>query len=190
LEYQRAYKRNAVRAKVDESACIVLYLQETKMHHFDHSLVHKMTPKRFNKFTFAPAEGASGGIFVGWNDSIFDGTLLSISRFAITVKFTSIHNAEEWTLTTIYGPRHGLEQQDFVNWLNSLNVDDGSNWMFIGDFHFYQSLQDRNREGGNMQDIMVFNEIISNLGLQKIPLKGRSFTWSNMQQNPLLDQLD
>jgi hypothetical protein len=41
-----------------------------------------------------------------------------------------------------------------------------------------------------MQDIMVFNEIISDLGLQEIPLKGRSFTWSNMQQNPLLEQLD
>jgi hypothetical protein len=32
-----------------------------------------------------------------------------------------------------------------------------------------------------MQDIMVFNEMISNLGLQEMPLKGRSFTWSNMQ---------
>jgi hypothetical protein len=41
-----------------------------------------------------------------------------------------------------------------------------------------------------MKDIMTFNEIISNLGLQKIPLKGRNYTWSNMQQEPLLEQLD
>jgi hypothetical protein len=41
-----------------------------------------------------------------------------------------------------------------------------------------------------MQDIMVFNEVISNIGLQEIPLKGRSYTWSNMQQDPLLEQLD
>jgi hypothetical protein len=32
--------------------------------------------------------------------------------------------------------------------------------------------------------------VISNLGLQEIPLKGRNFTWSNMQQNPLLEQID
>jgi hypothetical protein len=32
--------------------------------------------------------------------------------------------------------------------------------------------------------------VISNLGLQKIPLKGRNFTWSNMQQNSLLEQID
>jgi hypothetical protein len=62
--------------------------------------------------------------------------------------------------------------------------------MIIGDFNFYRSLEDRNRDGTNMQDIMVFNEMISNLGLQEIPLKYRNFTWSNMQQDPLLEQLD
>jgi endonuclease/exonuclease/phosphatase family metal-dependent hydrolase len=41
-----------------------------------------------------------------------------------------------------------------------------------------------------MEDMMFFNSIISNLGLQEIPLKGRKFTWSNMQQEPLLEQLD
>jgi hypothetical protein len=44
--------------------------------------------------------------------------------------------------------------------------------MLIEDFNFYRSLQDKNREGGNMQDIIIINEIISNLGLQEIPLKG------------------
>jgi hypothetical protein len=62
--------------------------------------------------------------------------------------------------------------------------------MFIGDFNFYRSMENKNRNGGNMHDIMVFNEIISNLGLQEIPLKGRNYTWSNMQQDPLLVQLD
>jgi hypothetical protein len=41
-----------------------------------------------------------------------------------------------------------------------------------------------------MQDIITLNDAISNLGLQEIPLKGRSYTWSNMQQDPLLEQLD
>lgn len=37
---------------------------------------------------------------------------------------------------------------------------------------------------------MIFNSIISQLGLIEQPLKGRSFTWSNMQENPILEQLD
>lgn len=41
-----------------------------------------------------------------------------------------------------------------------------------------------------MNDIMFFNSLISNLGLVELPIKGQSFTWSNMQENPLLEQLD
>lgn len=41
-----------------------------------------------------------------------------------------------------------------------------------------------------MNDIFLFNDLISNLGLIEVPLKGRSFTRSNMQDNPLLEQLD
>jgi hypothetical protein len=37
---------------------------------------------------------------------------------------------------------------------------------------------------------MVFNDAIGHLGLVELPLKGRAFTWSNMQANPLLEQLD
>lgn len=37
---------------------------------------------------------------------------------------------------------------------------------------------------------MVFNSIISHLGLIEIPIKSRSFTWSNMQEIPLLEQVD
>jgi len=48
--------------------------------------------------------------------------------------------------------------------------------MLAGDFNFYRSISDRNKDGGNMNDIMIFNEIISNLGLLEIPLKGRNFT--------------
>ena len=54
--------------------------------------------------------------------------------------------------------------------------------MLVGDFNFYRSLSDRNKSGGNMNDIMIFNEIISNLGLLEIPLKERKFFWSNMQR--------
>jgi endonuclease/exonuclease/phosphatase family metal-dependent hydrolase len=62
--------------------------------------------------------------------------------------------------------------------------------MFIGDFNFYRSTKNRNRHSANMKDIITFNEIISNLDLQEILLKGRNYTWSNMQQEPLLEELD
>jgi hypothetical protein len=41
-----------------------------------------------------------------------------------------------------------------------------------------------------VHDLFLFNEIIGHLGLLELPLKGRRFTWSNMQTSPLLEQLD
>jgi len=64
------------------------------------------------------------------------------------------------------------------------------NWIFLGDFNFYRSLSNRNRPGGNLADTLIFNDAIGHLGLVELPLKGRAFTWSNMQSEPLLKQLD
>jgi endonuclease/exonuclease/phosphatase family metal-dependent hydrolase len=62
--------------------------------------------------------------------------------------------------------------------------------MLVGDFNFYHSVADINKLGGNVLDMNTFNSIISRLGIIEIPLKGQSFTWSNMQSDPLLVQLD
>jgi exonuclease III len=183
-------KCNAVKEKIEESLCAVYCIQETKRDHFEHSFIRKLAPKRFNKFAFSPSDGASGGILMGWNGSIFNGEVAQINKFSVTVNFSSVHNGQKWTLTTVYGPCQGPDRDDFVHWLNSLHIDEEHNWMIVGDFNFYRSLSDRNRNGGNMNDVMIFNEVISNLGLLEIPLKGRKFTWSNMQNEPLLEQID
>jgi hypothetical protein len=103
--------------------------------------MRKFTPKRFNKYAFSPSVGASGGIILGWNGSQFLGQVIFNSKFAITIQFSSTHNAEEWKLTTVYGPYVGQERWDFIQWLNSLVIDDETNWILLGDFNFYRSLE-------------------------------------------------
>lgn len=60
----------------------------------------------------------------------------------------------------------------------------------MGDFNFYRSLENRNKLGGSLTDTLIFNDAIDHLGFIELQLKGRAFTWSNMQENPLLEQLD
>jgi hypothetical protein len=60
----------------------------------------------------------------------------------------------------------------------------------LGDFNFIREPSNRNKPGGDVNDMLLFNEAISNLGLVELPLKGRKFTWSNMQQDPLLERLE
>ena len=48
----------------------------------------------------------------------------------------------------------------------------------------------RNKPGGNIHDMITFNDIIRKLQLIELPVKGRTYTWSNMQIDPLLEQID
>ena len=97
-------KCNALRLKLDESNCAIYCIQETKRENFDHSFIRKFAPKRFDQFAYSPSQGNSGGILIGWNSSIFTGQIIHNLRYAITIKFTSSHNNETWTLTSVYGP--------------------------------------------------------------------------------------
>jgi hypothetical protein len=103
---------------------------------------------------------------------------------------SSVHNSEAWTLISVYGPCQGIQRDNFAHWLHSLNIPAQSNWLLVGDFNFIRSQENRNKPGGDIHEMLLFNEIIGHLGLLELPLKGRKYTWSNMQENPLLEQLD
>jgi len=63
-------------------------------------------------------------------------------------------------------------------------------WLIVGDFNLIRRPEDRNREGGDIQEMFLFNEAIGSLGLIEIPLHGRRFTWTNKQTEPLLERFD
>lgn len=79
---------------------------------------------------------------------------------------------------------------NFVSWLYSLDISPDDHYLILGDFNLYRTSSNRNRPGGNVNDMLIFNDIIQHLGLIELPLKGRSYTWSNMQEQPLMQQLD
>ena len=60
---------------------------------------------------------------------------------------------------------------------------------FLGEFNFYRSLEDRNKSQGNSTRYSHFHWCDWAAGFGRTPSQ-RSFTWSNMQQDPLLEQLD
>jgi hypothetical protein len=95
------------------------------------------------------------------------------------VTFLSLHNGDVWTLTNIYGPCVEPDRSYFVDWFRNCDVNDSINWLFLGDFNFYHSVENRNKPGGNIADTLIFNDAIAHLGLIELPIKGRAFTWSN-----------
>jgi hypothetical protein len=124
-------KWDALRNKIEESACAIVCIQETKKEHFDTPYIRQFAPKKFDKFDFCQSVGASWGILVLWNSSLFTGTVIDKQPFGITISFVSNHTSESWVLTTVYGPCLEPARTDFVNWMKTFRFrmrTTGSSW--------------------------------------------------------------
>jgi exonuclease III len=127
-------RQRSVRAKIEECSCDIVCLQETKCDSVDWRFIRKFAPKRFDNFTFSPSVGASGGMIMLWNSSVFTGLLIEVKRFGIMIKFTSVHDNSSWVLVCVYGPCQGLERDNFVSWLYNLQIPVVENWLLLGGF--------------------------------------------------------
>jgi hypothetical protein len=58
--------------------------------------------------------------------------------------------------------RIGIKQPAciFIDWLNYLQIADDEYWALLGDCKMYRSTQDRDKAGGNMNDVMTFNHTL------------------------------
>ena len=125
-----------------------------------------------------------------WASGFFSGVLLDVQSFGLMVQFASSHNNSVWTMINVYGPCDTIKRNAFVQWLYHLSIPSDDNWLILGDFNFIRFAENINQPGGDTNDMFIFNEIIDHLEILELPIKGRSYTWSNMQDDPLLEQLD
>jgi hypothetical protein len=130
--------------------------------------------------------GSSGGIIVIWNGSLFYGEITFQNEFSLSINFKSLLSNESWILTNIYGPCLFERKALFLDWFTNIDMPDNLDWIVLGDFNFTRKPSDRNKPGGDINDMLLFNDAISSLGLVELPLKGRQFTWSNMEWNKTL----
>ena len=183
-------KWDAIRDKIVESACHVLCLQETKRENFDPFYLKKFCPRNLDSFAFAPSIGSSGGLLTVWNSSLFDGTVVQTNSYSITVNLLGRLDNKSIHVSNIYGPSQPAQKLPFITWLMNLDTDSYQNWVLGGDFNLIRSPENRNKPGGDLGEMNLFNEMISDLDHVEIPFSGRNYTWSNMQSDPLLVKLD
>jgi hypothetical protein len=112
------------------------------------------------------------------------------AQYQLTIEFISNINLQKWHLTNIYGPTIQDGRIKFINWFYNVDTSMLDIWMMLGDFNLIRSPDNKNRRGGDSSNMLMFNSCIQYLDLEEIPLKGRAYTWSNMQDPPLLKKLD
>jgi len=184
-------KWDTIKNKIVDAGCDIVCLQETKTELVDLAFLKKFCPPEFDAFVFLPSIGASGGILIAWKGNKFSANRTDSNDFSISVQLTSLYDNSSWGLTAIYAPCTPQGRNLFLNWLRQLQVSQTDNQIILGDFNLIRKPEDRNKPGGDINLMFRFNEIISHLGLNEISLKGRKYTWSNMQHPaPLMEKLD
>jgi exonuclease III len=146
--------------KINESNCNIICMQETKREVFDSAYIKKFCPRRLNQFAYVPSLGSSGGIITIWNGSMYNGTVISQNAFHITVALTCTFTDRTWHLTNIYAPCNIEGRNDFIQWFADLDSSEYDLWMLVGDFNLIRSSEDRNRPGGNVSNMIMFNSLI------------------------------
>ena len=87
----------------------------------------------------------------------------------------------------MYGRFAGIDRVVFTQWLYDVLIPSNHDWLLLGDFNYMRAPDNRNKPGGNIHDMITFNDIIRKQQLIELPVKGRTYTWSNMQNDPLLE---
>jgi hypothetical protein len=173
-----------------ESSCDIICLHETKREVFDATYIKKFCPSTFNCFSFNPSHGASGGTIIIWKSSKFSGHTIFQNNFLLSVELTSTLSEIPWVLTNVYAPCTPEGKLEFLDWFHNIDMPIDTDWLITGDFNLIRRNSDGNKPGGNIQDMLAFNDAISNLRLEELKLYGNKYTWSNCQQSPLLERLD
>jgi exonuclease III len=183
------WKWNTVKNKLTESNCDIACLQEMKKEIIDANFIKRIYPTSLDSFDYLPSVGASGGILVIWKSSLFSATMKFTNNYAITMEFCSRHNRNRWILTSIYAPCTTEGKTLFLDWFKNMQID-SEDHLILGDFNLIRKDTDRNKPGGDINDMFIFNAAISQLGINEINLQGRKYAWSNKQHDPLLEKLD
>jgi hypothetical protein len=83
----------------------------------------------------------------------------------MSMDFSSTISYDHWVLTNV--------------WFHNIDVEDEVEWLLVADFNLICRPSDRNKPGGNMQEMLQFNVAISNLRLIELQLIGNKYTWIN-----------
>jgi exonuclease III len=143
-----------LRSKILEVKCDIICLQETKREVFDRNYIKKFCPAQFDCFEYYPSIRASGGTIIIWKGSRFASHVIFQNSFSMSIEFNSTISDDQWVLTNIYATCTPDGKQQFLDWLHNIDIDDEVEWLLVGDFNLIHRPSDRNKPGGNMEEML------------------------------------
>jgi exonuclease III len=173
-------RREVVKNLVRDTKTTIVALQETKLQSIDRTLVFETFGSDFvNNFIALPSAGLSGGILVAVNSAYFKIISSELGVHTITAAISSISSGATWCLTSVYGPQGDNEKLQFLGALRWVSTNVSDKWLVIGDFNMILQASDKSNTNLSRRLMGAFRDLVRDLELKELSLRGRKFTWSN-----------
>jgi hypothetical protein len=93
-------------------------------------------------------------------------------------------------ITNAYGPTSNNLKNDFILEMRTIACLHDLLWILLGDFNILRDPSESTSVNPNTHSMHDFNDMIIDLELHEIQLRGCSFTWTNKRPNPSFSKLD
>jgi hypothetical protein len=111
---------------------------------------------------------------------------VGVNTVTATVTFAS--GLSTWSLTAVYGPQQDQAKLQFLGELRWLQHSVCDSWLIVGDFNMILTAADKSNPILNRRLMGAFREVVRDLSLKELNLRGRKFTWSNDHTQTRIDR--
>ncbi|PNX92269.1 cysteine-rich receptor-like protein kinase [Trifolium pratense] len=134
-------------------------------------------------FAFKPSEGRSGGLLTIWNSSILSVHRTIIRDHVLWLEGEWGEEKKKVNIVNVYAPCEARRKR--VLWADlkeMILTQREDNWCLLGDFNAIRDETERkgSSEVIRREEIIDFDDFISETELIDLPLHGRRFTWSRI----------
>ena len=135
------------------------------------------------------SEGASGGILM-WDNRVLQLVGVEESCFTLSCRFRNSEDNFTWVFTGVYGLVKREQREDLWGELGVVKGLWGDAWCKGGDFNVVRFPGERNRDGRLTGPKRRFSQVIEDLELKDLTLRGGTFTWRGGLGNQRMARLD
>jgi exonuclease III len=182
-------RRQVVKDLVRDTKATIVAIQETKLELFDQQMVQETLGVNFvDHFAFLPSVGLSGGVLLAVSSEHYSIYAVEVGVHTITAVVSSTSRSVSWSITAVYGPQGEAEKLQFLGELRWVRMNVNEKWLVLGDFNLILQATDKSNSNLNRRLMGAFRELIRDLELKDINLRGRKFTWSNDRTQTRIDR--
>lgn len=106
----------------------------------------------------------------------------------LTGSVTAASGMISWTVIVVYGPQEDQAKLQFFGELRWLQQSVCDKWLIVGDFNMILQAADKSNDNLNWRLMGAFRQILQDLSLKELHLRGRKFTWSNNRKQTRIDR--